>query len=123
VIVSVSNSLLGRHWKLDHVPAVGHPTHIVQLGADNRVSAAEIQRRVALHRLSLPENPFRRQGLISTSKTYCRSTRQWGYVAQLGWLEPIPAAADVYMANSNMLSKLAIATHRCSDGASVPAID
>jgi hypothetical protein len=45
--VSVSNSLSGRHWKLDQVPAVGNPTHIVQLGADNRVSAGEIQRRVA----------------------------------------------------------------------------
>ena len=30
--VSVSNSLSGRDWELDKVPAVGDPTHIVQIG-------------------------------------------------------------------------------------------
>ena len=30
--VSVSNSLSGRHWELDQVPAVGDQTDIVQLG-------------------------------------------------------------------------------------------
>ena len=45
---SVSNSLSGRHWELDQVPAVGDPTHMVQLGSGQRVSAGEGQRRVAL---------------------------------------------------------------------------
>ena len=31
-MVSVSNSLSGRHWELDQVPAVGDLTDIVQLG-------------------------------------------------------------------------------------------
>ena len=31
--LSVSNSLSGRHWELDQVPAVGDPTDIVQLGS------------------------------------------------------------------------------------------
>ena len=44
----VSNSLSGRHWKLDQVPAVGDPTHIVQLGIGYLVSAGEGQWRVAL---------------------------------------------------------------------------
>src|SRR6202171_2751720 len=39
--VSVSNSLSGRDWELDKVPAVGDPTHIVQLGTGDRVSAGE----------------------------------------------------------------------------------
>ena len=30
--LSVSNSLSGRHWELDQVPAVGDPTDMVQLG-------------------------------------------------------------------------------------------
>ena len=30
--LSVSNSLSGRHWELDQVPAVGDPTDIVQFG-------------------------------------------------------------------------------------------
>jgi hypothetical protein len=46
--VSVSNSLSGRQWKLDQVPAVGDPTHIVQIGRGHRVSTGEGQRRVAL---------------------------------------------------------------------------
>ena len=33
VRLSVSNSLSGRHWELDQVPAVGDPTDIVQLGS------------------------------------------------------------------------------------------
>ena len=48
--LSVSNSLSGRHWELDQVPAVGDPTDIVQLGAGHRVAASEGQRRVALQR-------------------------------------------------------------------------
>ena len=44
---SVSNSLLGRDWKLDHVPAVGDPTHIVQIGKNHRLFTGERQRRVA----------------------------------------------------------------------------
>jgi FixJ family two-component response regulator len=46
--VSVSNSLSGRHWELDQVPAVRDPAHIVQLGTGHRVSAGEGQRRVAI---------------------------------------------------------------------------
>ena len=46
--LSVSNSSSGRHWELDQVPAVGDPTHIVQIGRDHRVPTAEGQRRVAL---------------------------------------------------------------------------
>ena len=46
--LSVSNSLSGRHWELDQVPAVGDPTDIVQLGTGHHVSAGEGQRRVAL---------------------------------------------------------------------------
>ena len=48
--VSVSNSLLGRHWELGQVPAVGGPTHIIQLGTGHRVSASEGRRRVARQR-------------------------------------------------------------------------
>ena len=48
--LSVSNSLSGRHWELDQVPAVGDPTDIVQLGTGHRVAASEGQRRVALQR-------------------------------------------------------------------------
>ena len=48
VLVSVSNSLSGRHWELDEVPAVKDPTHIVQFGTADRVSAAKGQGRVAL---------------------------------------------------------------------------
>ena len=46
--LSVSNSLSGRHWELDQVPAVGDPTDIVQLGTGHHVSAGEGRRRVAL---------------------------------------------------------------------------
>ena len=46
----VSNSLSGRHWELDQVPAVGDLTDIVQLGTGHHVSAGEGQRRVALQR-------------------------------------------------------------------------
>ena len=49
-LLSVSNSLSGRHWELDQVPAVGNPTDIVQLGTGHRVAANEGQRRVALQR-------------------------------------------------------------------------
>ena len=31
-ILSVSNSLSGRHWELNQAPAVGNPTDIVQFG-------------------------------------------------------------------------------------------
>ena len=48
--VSVSNSLSGRHWELDQVPAVGDPTDIVQFGMGHHVSANEGRRRVALQR-------------------------------------------------------------------------
>ena len=48
--LSVSNSLSGRHWELDQVPAVGDLTDIVQLGTGHHVSAGEGQRRVALQR-------------------------------------------------------------------------
>ena len=48
--LSVSNSLSGRHWELDHVPAVGNLTDIVQLDTGHQVSADEGQRRVALQR-------------------------------------------------------------------------
>ena len=48
--VSVSNSLSGRHWELDQVPAVGDPTDIVQFGTGHHVSANEGRRRVALQR-------------------------------------------------------------------------
>ena len=30
--LSVSNSLSGGDWELDEVPAVGDPTHMVQIG-------------------------------------------------------------------------------------------
>ena len=45
--LSVSNSLSGRPWELDQVPAVGDPTHMVQLGSGQRVPAGEGQRCVA----------------------------------------------------------------------------
>ena len=48
--LSVSNSLSGRHWELDQVPAVGDPTDIVQFGTGHHVSANEGRRRVALQR-------------------------------------------------------------------------
>ena len=31
-LLSVSNSSSGRRWKLDHAPAVGDPTHMVEFG-------------------------------------------------------------------------------------------
>ena len=49
-LLSVSNSLSGRHWELDQVPAVGDLTDIVQLGTGHHVSADEGQRRVAFQR-------------------------------------------------------------------------
>ena len=48
--LSVSNSLSGRLWELDQVPAVGDPTDIVQLGTGHHVAANEGRRRVALQR-------------------------------------------------------------------------
>ena len=41
-LLSVSNSLSGRHWELDQVPAVGDLTDIVQLGTGHHVSAAKV---------------------------------------------------------------------------------
>ena len=49
-VLSVSNSLSGRHWELNQVPAVGDPTDIVQFGMGHHVSANEGRRRVALQR-------------------------------------------------------------------------
>ena len=49
-LLSVSNSLSGRHWELNQVPAVGDPTNIVQFGMGHHVSANEDRRRVALQR-------------------------------------------------------------------------
>ena len=46
--VSVSNSSSGGDWELDEVPAVGDPTHMVQIGWGHRVSTGEGHRRVAL---------------------------------------------------------------------------
>ena len=48
--LSVSNSLSGRHWELDQVPAVGDPTDIVQFGTGYHLAAGEGRRRVALQR-------------------------------------------------------------------------
>ena len=39
--LSVSNSLSGRRWKLDHAPAVGDPTHMVEFGTGRRAFARE----------------------------------------------------------------------------------
>ena len=50
ISLSVSNSLSGGDRELDEVPAVGDPTHMVQIGTGDRVSAGEGQRRVALQR-------------------------------------------------------------------------
>ena len=47
--LSVSNSSSGCDWELDQVPAVGEPTHMVQIGRGDRLPTAEGQRRVALH--------------------------------------------------------------------------
>jgi hypothetical protein len=41
VLLWVSNSLSGRDWESDEVPAVGDPTHIVQIGWGYRVSTGE----------------------------------------------------------------------------------
>ena len=38
---SVSNSSSGRRWKLDHAPAVGDPTHMVEFGTGRRAFARE----------------------------------------------------------------------------------
>ena len=37
--LSVSNSSSGRRWKLDHAPAVGDPTHMVEFGTGRRAFA------------------------------------------------------------------------------------
>ena len=39
--LSVSNSSSGRRWKLDHSPAVGDPTHMVEFGTGRRAFARE----------------------------------------------------------------------------------
>ena len=39
--LSVSNSSSGRRWKLDHAPAVGEPTHMVEFGTGRRAFARE----------------------------------------------------------------------------------
>ena len=40
--LSVSNSSSGRRWKLDHAPAVGDPTHMVEFGTGRRAFAREV---------------------------------------------------------------------------------
>ena len=50
VRLSVSNSLSGRHWELNQVPAVGDPTDIVQFGTSHHLAAGEGRWRVALQR-------------------------------------------------------------------------
>ena len=37
--LSVSNTSSGRRWKLDHAPAVGDPTHMVEFGTGRRAFA------------------------------------------------------------------------------------
>ena len=54
--LSVSNSLSGGDWKLNEVPAMGDPAHMVQIGRDRRVPIGEVLRRVAL-RCSLGDLP------------------------------------------------------------------
>ena len=39
--LSVSNSSSGRRWKLDHAPAAGDPTHMVEFGTGRRAFARE----------------------------------------------------------------------------------
>ena len=39
--LSVSNSSSGRRWKLNHAPAVGDPTHMVEFGTGRRAFARE----------------------------------------------------------------------------------
>ena len=39
--LSVSNSSSGRRWKLDHAPAVGDPTHMVEFSTGRRAFARE----------------------------------------------------------------------------------
>ena len=46
--LSVSNSLSGRDWELDEVPAVGDPAHVAQIGKGLRLSTDERRRRVSL---------------------------------------------------------------------------
>jgi LacI family transcriptional regulator, galactose operon repressor len=46
--LSVSNSLSGRDWELDEVPAVRDPTHAAQIGKGHGVSTGKGQRCVAL---------------------------------------------------------------------------
>jgi hypothetical protein len=47
-VLWVSNSSSGGDWQLNEVPAVGHPTHMAQIGRGHRLSTAEAHRRVAL---------------------------------------------------------------------------
>ena len=54
VSLSVSNSSSGRRWKLDHAPAVGDPTHMVEFGTGRRAFAREASRRVAFPRRMAP---------------------------------------------------------------------
>ena len=54
VRLSVSNSSSGRRWKLDHAPAVGDPTHMVEFGTGRRAFAREASRRVAFPRRMAP---------------------------------------------------------------------
>lgn len=46
--LSVSNSLSGGDGELDEIPAMGDPTHMIQVGGARHVSTREGQRRLAL---------------------------------------------------------------------------
>ena len=69
----VSNALSGGSRQLDEIPAVGDPTHMVQIGRSHRVSAGEGQWRVTVERrvrtclvvigLELAKLPFQVAGI------------------------------------------------------------
>ena len=44
----VSNSLSGRRWQLNQVPAVRYPPYVVEVRTGYRLSAHDGERRVAL---------------------------------------------------------------------------
>ena len=118
--LSVSNSLSGRHWELDQVPAVGDPTDIVQFGTGHRVAAGEGQRRVALQRrmaahlvvvgLEVGKFPFKITGIPEQHMVETFSPRRSDQALH-EWVGP-GTCGTVLIASISRIRRFAV--HRCA---------